>query len=382
MGIDVVSFSVSLGLVAVTMLVIKYACDQFEPAADYLGRNMAPGVKGASINAIGSSMPEFLTSMAFLFTITQVEVAEGLLASVAVTAGSAIFNAVIIPAVVILAVTVIGIKNTDGQRERVAGIAVRDRTIFRDGFFLLAAEGILIWLLGFPVLSWWTGALLIATYVVYFTVLMYPSGINGGGEEEEGEEDEDEDEGPKKLWKMILTFDFISLFFKGRAFTNGMAWGVLGLSVLVLAVACHVLAQAVVMSAHALQVPLYFTSVILAAAATSVPDTILSVKDARKGNYDDAVSNALGSNIFDITICTGVPLLLYTLLFGAIDMAGVAYLESDVQFLRVVLFGITLAVGATFLFPRGRTVGTGKAILLLALYSGWITWIIMSARSQ
>ena len=40
--------------------------------------------------------------------------------------------------------------------------------------------------------------------------------------------------------------------------------------------------------------------VIIAAAATSVPDTILSIKDARKGNYNDAISNALGSNIFDI----------------------------------------------------------------------------------
>jgi len=33
--------------------------------------------------------------------------------------------------------------------------------------------------------------------------------------------------------------------------------------------------------------------VVLSAAATSVPDTIISMKDARKGNYDDAVSNVL-----------------------------------------------------------------------------------------
>ena len=40
-------------------------------------------------------------------------------------------------------------------------------------------------------------------------------------------------------------------------------------------------------------IPSYFTAVVLAAAATSVPDTVLSVKDARKGEYDDAVANAV-----------------------------------------------------------------------------------------
>ncbi len=54
-------------------------------------------------------------------------------------------------------------------------------------------------------------------------------------------------------------------------------------------------------------IPLIFVAVVLSAAATSVPDTIISIKDARKGNYDDAVSNALGSNIFDIAFALGCP---------------------------------------------------------------------------
>eukprot|EP01047_Picozoa_sp_COSAG01_P114438 COSAG01_NODE_43112_length_433_cov_0.772455_1_plen_71_part_01 len=53
-------------------------------------------------------------------------------------------------------------------------------------------------------------------------------------------------------------------------------------------------------AAEALDVAPYFTAVILGAAASSVPDTIISYKDAMKGDYDDAIANAIGSNIFDI----------------------------------------------------------------------------------
>ena len=46
--------------------------------------------------------------------------------------------------------------------------------------------------------------------------------------------------------------------------------------------------------------PTMFVAVIFASMATSVPDTVMSIRDARDGDYDDAVANALGSNIFDV----------------------------------------------------------------------------------
>ena len=81
---------------------IMKACDKFEPASDFLGRNMAPGIKGATINAIGSSLPELFTTLIFLFVYGEKEFSSG----VATTAGSAVFNAVIIPALVIISAIV------------------------------------------------------------------------------------------------------------------------------------------------------------------------------------------------------------------------------------------------------------------------------------
>ena len=48
----------------------------------------------------------------------------------------------------------------------------------------------------------------------------------------------------------------------------------------------------------------------LGAAGTSAPDALVSFHVARNGLGDMAVSNALGSNIFDILLCLGLPWLI------------------------------------------------------------------------
>ena len=368
---DIASLMMALLGVVFASYLIKYASDQFEVAADFLGRTMPPGIKGATINAIGSSMPELMTSLAFIFTITQLEIADGLLAAVAVTAGSAIFNIIIIPALVILSVTAFGPK--------LPSVWVDKRTVVRDGAFLLLAEFLLIYFLGFSVITFWISAILVATYAVYFGFLMYQ--FNNGKldlaeDGHTGDLFEEEEESDGRLMQ-LLKLDFINLLFGGQVNTNGRAWAILGVAVVFLGIACHLLAESVVLASNALSIPVFIGSVVLAAAATSVPDTILSVKDARKGNYDDAVSNAVGSNIFDITICTGLPLLLYTGFFGSIAMVVSEALADQVQLLRVVLFGVTAAVLAIFLWT-GR-VGKGSAYLMLAMYVAWIGLIITLA---
>ena len=48
-------------------IILKYSCDLFEQSAGYLGRNMPAGIKGATVNAVGSSMPELMSCFAVLF---------------------------------------------------------------------------------------------------------------------------------------------------------------------------------------------------------------------------------------------------------------------------------------------------------------------------
>lgn len=364
----------ALAIIVVAAVMIMYACNGFDDASNYLGRNMKPGIRGATINAVGSSMPELMTAFFLLFLYHE---QDGFAAGIATTAGSAIFNAVLIPALCIFAIRYRGvlIDGASTVREKVKEIEISKASVLRDGFFLLMAEAALIWFLGLGnAMTWWMGALLIGIYGLYFLYLA--RGFGSDTEEEEEEEEEDEDEGGEQpsMLKALLTFDFNNLLFGGRDFSTLSAWVVLSLSTIVIAIACWGLAEAVMISANALRVPAYFTALIFAAAATSVPDTILSVKDAMRGDYDDAISNAVGSNTFDITVALGFPLLLYTLIFG-VDIEVISAAETQV--LRIVLFVVTVVVLGTLLLTRRTTVTT--AYIFLVIYVGWTGYVIMDA---
>lgn len=49
---------------------------------------------------------------------------------------------------------------------------------------------------------------------------------------------------------------------------------------------------------------------VVVAAGTSIPDALSSILVARDGYGDMAVSNAIGSNVFDINLGLGAPFLL------------------------------------------------------------------------
>ena len=57
---------IPLILIILTSVIIWKSSDGFDKASTYLGRNLSDGVKGATINAISSSMPELLTTIFFL----------------------------------------------------------------------------------------------------------------------------------------------------------------------------------------------------------------------------------------------------------------------------------------------------------------------------
>ena len=124
-----------------------------------------------------------------------------------------------------------------------------------------------------------------------------------------------------------------------------------------------------------MEIPILFVAVILSAAASSVPDMVISIKDARKGNYDDAISNALGSNIFDISFALGLPLLLYTLVFGNIQMeTGIRELSAELWMFLLV----TTILGA-FIFNIGQRLNRAKAYIFLVIYALFVFYVFGQA---
>jgi cation:H+ antiporter len=385
---DIAGLSMALLTLTATSLVVMVACESFEKASSHLGKHvykMPAGVRGATIDAIGSSMPELFTTSFLLFYYADL---DGFSAGIATCAGSAVFNAVIIPALCILIVTNRGIL-VKGKRIKLPHINLQKSTIMRDAFFFLIAEVTLIAFLDEPEVGWKMGAALLCVYCMYAVKLFTEIRRKGGDQpREEPKQARDEDQARAKVHGLIgrlIRLDFNGLLFDGRPFTPTTAWTVLGLATLTVGVACHFLAGAVMDAAAAMKIAPYFAAIILGAAATSVPDTVISVKAAAAGDYDDAVSNAMGSNIFDICVALGLPLLVYSLWHGGISVPlSSAGGPANVQELRVALVLLTILVVCVFLYDIGPgerqpgkiRVGKTKAVLLLSFYITWTLFII------
>jgi cation:H+ antiporter len=191
-------------------------------------------------------------------------------------------------------------------------------------------------------------------------------------------ENEDDNTPDSSQLMALLRLDLETAIIAHGDMRTGNAWVLLSVATLVIAFACFVLVYGCEQFGHAIGIHGYFVAVILAAGASSVPDTILSIRDAKKGNYDDAVSNALGSNIFDICFALGLPLFLYTLMNGAIVLPP--ELVEHISELRILLLLLTIAVFFIFFFGRG--LGKAKATTLLLLYVAFTGYVIARAYEQ
>uniref|UniRef100_A0A8C4HMF2 Solute carrier family 24 member 3 n=1 Tax=Dicentrarchus labrax TaxID=13489 RepID=A0A8C4HMF2_DICLA len=94
-----------------------------------------------------------------------------------------------------------------------------------------------------------------------------------------------------------------------------------------------------------LGIPDVIMGITFLAAGTSVPDCMASVIVARQGLGDMAISNSIGSNVFDILVGLGLPWALQTL---CIDYGSIIYLNS-----RGLIFSVGLLLASVFFTVLG-----------------------------
>lgn len=102
------------------------------------------------------------------------------------------------------------------------------------------------------------------------------------------------------------------------------------------------------------------------AIGSSLPDCFSSVLAARQGKGEMAVSNALGSNVFDINICIGVSFLLKSIIAGFKSIT----VESDEGFeLFIAALFVLLAIFMVAMFCYGLVLNKMIGAGLMAAYA-------------
>jgi len=348
-----------LAIMTVSCLVIWKSASGFEVASDFIGRRLSKGVKGATLNAVASSMPEFLSTVFFLFYLEDV---NGFSGGLGITAGSAIFNLLIIPALVILIVLV---KNPGHI------ISVSRTVLLRDGIVLVIAVLLLVIILelGHVSLRPIHGIALLSAYLVYLVYMFASMGKLIDRDEVVPYQPLSEAPGLKSL----LSLNLHGLIIGRKDLKTGNAWILLLISTAVMSLGTWMLVYSTEWLSHSLNIPILFVALILSAAASSVPDAVISVKDAKKGNYDDAVSNALGSNIFDISFALGLPLLLYTVIKGKPIIMDEEIINLSTELWMFLL--ATTIIGLVILIS-GKKLTRIKAYIFLGIYACFIFFTI------
>ncbi len=351
--------------------VIWRAGDTFLEGSNYIGRNLKDGVKGATINAVASSMPELFIALFFLFFLKDV---TGFSGGVGTSFGSVLFNSLIIPSTAVLGVLSKSKKNS---------VIVSRKIIIRDGFWLLLVEFVLIYFIQQGVISWVESLVLIVLYGLY--VLYLFKTMKGGHDINYEEPFSDKDK--VSFLSAFMILDLKRMIIRNQKLNTRTAWVVFVTSSLIIGFVCYFLVLACEWlgsetytvsgfgELQGLGIPLLFVAIVFAAIGSSFPDTIISYKDAQKGNYDDAISNAYGSNIFNLCIALGVPLFLFTFLYGPIELTQ--EIVSLITSLSLWFFGLTAF--SIFLYTRLGGVTRNQSLILITSYVIFILFIFWKA---
>ncbi|XP_069063742.1 sodium/potassium/calcium exchanger 4-like [Pleurodeles waltl] len=131
-------------------------------------------------------------------------------------------------------------------------------------------------------------------------------------------------------------------------------------SILWLGIFSYILVWMVAVIGYTLGIPDVIMGITFLAAGSSVPDCIASVIVARQGHGDMAVSNSIGSNVFDILVGLGVPWFLQTV---AVQYGSVIRINS-----RGLVYLVILVLGSVALMVLGVRINKWRLDKKLGAY--------------
>lgn len=106
-------------------------------------------------------------------------------------------------------------------------------------------------------------------------------------------------------------------------------------------------------------------SLTIVALGTSLPELVTSVTATRKGEYDIAIGNVVGSNIFNIGMVVGIPVAL----IGGITNINFSYVDITVMLLATLLLFL-------FSFNNNR-ISKKEGISFLIIFVVYYSYVIL-----
>lgn len=317
---------VNVLVVVVASALVWIGSGWLESAAEALSAHygLPPVVQGTVVVAVGSSFPEFasvvVTALAGVFDM-----------GVGAVVGSAIFNILVVPALSGL--------GSDDDLESSRAI------VYKEAQFYMLAVSVLV--------------ITFALAVIYRPV---PGGTALVGRI------------TRPLAAVPLFTYGLYLFIQWQdvseydAGTGGdvtrihREWLTLAAGLIVILVSVEAMVGAIESLGTTFGIPDFLAGVTIIAAATSLPDTLISVRSARDDNSATSLGNVLGSNTFDLLVVIPVGVLIV----GSVP----------VNFTVAVPMFAVLTLATVLLFGALRTDMVLTAVESYALLGGYLAFIL------
>lgn len=140
-------------------------------------------------------------------------------------------------------------------------------------------------------------------------------------------------------------------------------WGLILLGLLLLIAGGELLVSAAVSIARELGISEAVIGITIVSVGTSLPELATSAVAAIKKEADIAVGNIIGSNVFNLLSILGITALIHPL-----DSSSFSLIDLT------VMLGLTILIWP--LMRRGFEINRLEGGLLLAVYTGYITWLL------
>jgi len=315
----------------------------FIPSLDKIGDKlkMSSDISGSTLMAIGSSAPELAVMLISVFKSGNHEAI-----GIGTIVGSALFNLFVITGSVMVVM----------NRARLVW-----QPLIRDLLFYAISVIILIYFFKDNYIELWEATVFVVIYLVYIAALYFWKKIFPYKDIEKNEMDEPDTNSLNRYEKFafkLLHFNIYLVFF---------------LSIVVIGILSWLLVEIAILIASVLQVPEFIVALTIIAIGTSIPDLVSSVIVAKKGRAGMAINNGIGSNIFDILIGLGVP-ILSMLIWTSQKKVNVS--AADINLAFVFLMGSLIILTALFVFGKWKT-KRSTGYLLIGLYLFYLLYEIM-----
>jgi len=306
-----------------------------ESSAEALAKHyqLSPIIQGSIITAVGSSFPELSTTV--ISTLLHGAFDLG----VAAIVGSAIFNILMIP----------GLSAVDAKR-----LSSQWTFVVKDVQFYLTSIVVLLLTFALAVIYYpvegsslkgeLTRGIALLPVLLYGFYLLLQQQENIAYRQQNNKED------------------------KVAAPSIRREWLRFGLSLILIVLSVEGLVQSVLFLGDYFDTPHFAWGAIVLAAATSVPDAVVSIRIARNEQGVTSLANVIGSNIFDLLIAVPAGILI----------AGRSVVNFEIAMPLMAFLGLATVLLIAMLLRKSQ-LSRREGWILIAVYGIFALWISLES---